>query len=74
VRAAHVADPSGVATGLPGLLDHVGVGVAAEPDGRTVDDESVEPDGAVPQEMATSATIRQTSSGRNRWNRPIPAD
>ena len=72
VRAAHVADPCGVPAGLPGLPDHVGV--APGPDGRMIADESVEPDGAVPQDTATSATINQTSSGQNHWNRRIPTD
>jgi hypothetical protein len=37
-------------------------------------DESVEPDGAAPQDTATSATINQTSSGQNHWNRHTLAD
>jgi hypothetical protein len=70
----HVADSSGVATGLPELPelpDQVAVG--AEPDDPEVAAVSAEPEGAVPHD-ATATAARHNSNTRNPANRRTRAD
>src|ERR1035437_42935 len=71
LRATHVADPSGVATGLPELPDQVAVG--ATPDDPAVAPVSVEPEGAVPQD-ATATAARHNSNARNPSSRRSRVD